>query len=178
MRQRIRISSPPVNDNIRSKSNAKMKMSSWLGHLTVIAEEVAPHHALTCVNNELLKARVERLTPWVGDANKSAIPSAVIADCGYDATVRRYDSLTGDHFKVDAIVSEERPGADDKAAVVLRARPPLLDDAPPAFKRRRQVDAFRFVTPVFDCTLNKFERHGLGVGLTLIDAVTRPNARV
>ena len=178
MRQRIRISAPPVNDNIRNKADAKMEMSSWLGHLTVVSEQLAPLHTLPPVDNELLKARVEGFPPWVGDADETAIPFAVIADCGYDATVGRDDSLTGDHFKVDAIVSEERFGAYDEAAVVLRAGPPLLGNAPPAFKRRRQVDAFRFVAPVFDCTLNEVERHGLGVGKTLIVAVSRPHASV
>lgn len=141
-----------------------MEMSSCLGHMTVVAEQLTPLHTLPRVDNKILQTRVERLAPRVGDADEATIPFAVIADCGYDATVGRDDSLTGDHFKVDAIVSEERLGADDKTAVVLRAGPPLLDDAPPAFKWRRQVDAFRFVTPVFDCALNKVERHGLGVG--------------
>ena len=178
MRQRIRISAPPVNDNIRNKADAKMEMLSRLGHLTVVAEQLTPFHTLPRVDNKVLQARVERLAPGVGDADEAAIPFAVIADCGYDATVRRDDSLTGDHFKVDAIVSKERFGAYDKAAVVLRADPPFLDDTSPAFKWRREVDAFRFVTPVFNCTLNKVERHGLGEGLTLIDAVSRPHACV
>lgn len=145
-----------------------MEMSSWLGQLTIVSEQLAPLHALTCVDYELLKARVEGFAPWVRDAYEAAIPFAVIADCGYDATVRSDNSLIRDHFKVDAVVTEESFRADDKAAVVLRAGPPFLDDAPPAFKRRRQVDAFRFVTPVLDCTLNKVERHRLGAGLSLI----------
>lgn len=164
MRQRIRISAPPVNDNIRNKTDTKMEVSSCLGHMTVVAEQLTPLHTLPRVDNKILQTRVEGFPPRVGDADEATIPFAVIADCGYDATVGRDDSLTGDHFKVDTIVSEERLGADDKTAVVLRAGPPLLDDAPPAFKWRRQVDAFRFETPVFDCTLNKVERHGLGVG--------------
>ena len=176
MRQRIRISAPPVNDNIGNKADAKMEMSSWLGHLTVISDQLAPLHALPRVDNELLKARVEGFPPWVGDADETAIPFAVIADCGYDATVGRDDSLTGDHFKVDAVVSEECSSADDKTTIVLRAGPPLLDDASPAFKWSRQVDAFRFVTTVFDCTLNEVERHGLRVGLTLIRSVARLHA--
>ena len=155
-----------------------MEMSSWLGHLTVVAEQLAPLHALTCVDNELMKSRVEGFAPWMGDADKAAIPFAVIADCGYDATVRRDDSFVGDHLKVDAVVSEERLGAYEKAAVVLRAGPPNLDDTPPAFKWRRQVDAFRFVTPVFDCTLNEVERHGLSVGSTLIKSLSWRHASV
>lgn len=176
MRQRIRIATPSVNDCIRDKTNAKMEVSSCLGHLTVVAKQLTPLHTLTCVDNEVLQARVERLAPWVGDADEAAIPFAVIADCGYDAAICRDDSFTGYHFKVDAIVSEERLGAYDKAAVVLWAGPPLLDDTPPAFKWRRQVDAFRFETPVLDCTLNKVERHGLGVVLALIRSVARLQA--
>ena len=98
------------------------------------------------------------------NADKAAKSFAVIPDCGDDAAVRSDDSLAGDHFKVDAIVAEECFGAYAKAAIVLRPGPPLLDNPPPAFKWRRQVDAFRFVTPVFNCSLNKVEGHRLGEG--------------
>ena len=137
MRQRIRIATPSINNRIRDKTNAKMEVLSRPGHLTVVAEQLTPLHTLPRVDNEVLQARVERFAPWVGDADEATIPFAVIADCGYDPAVCRDDSLTGDHFKVDAIVSEERFGAYDKAAVVLRAGPPFLDDTPPAFKWRR-----------------------------------------
>ena len=141
-----------------------MKLFSWLGHLAVEADQLSAFHTLPCVDDKRLKARVERLAPRVGDADKASVSLAVIADCCDDAAVRRDDSLVGYHLKVDAIVAEECFGAYDKAAVVLRPGPPRLDDAPPAFKRRRQVDAFRFVTSVFDCALNKVEGHRLGEG--------------
>ena len=167
MGQRIRISAPAVNDDIRKNADAKMKILSWCGHLIEIAEQFTALHPLSCVDNELLKASVERLAPWVGDADEAAISFAIVADFGNDATVRGDDSAVGGYFKVDAIVSEERFGSHDKATVVFRAGPPFLKDTAPTFKWRCQVDTFRFVTSVFDCALNKIERHRQGVGLTV-----------
>lgn len=150
MRERIRITAPPVDGNIRNNADAKVKMLSRLGQLVEVANQLSPLYTLPCVYNEVLKARVKRFAPWMGDANKSAISFAVITDCRDDAAVRGEDSLAGGQFKVDAVMSEDRFGAHNKAAVVLRPGPPLLNDTPPTFKWRCQVDAFRFVTPVFD----------------------------
>ena len=168
MGQRIRISDPAVNDDIRNNADAKMKMLSWFGHLTEIAEQFTSLHPLSCVDNEFLKASVERLAPWVGDADKAAISFAIVADFGNDAIVRGDDSAVGGYFKVDAIVSEERFGSHDKATVVFRAGPPFLNDTALTFKWRCKVDTFRFVTSVFDCVSNKIERHRQGVGLTVL----------
>ena len=167
MGQRIRISAPAVNDDIRKNADAKMKILSWCGLFIEIAEQFTALHTLSCVDNELLKASVERLAPWVGDADKAAISFAIVADFGNDATVRGDDSAVGGYFKVDAIVSEERFGSHDKATVVFRAGPPFLKDTGPTFKWRCKVDTFRFVTSVFDCALNKIERHRQGVVLTV-----------
>ena len=168
MGQRIRIAVPAVNNNIRHNADAKMKMLSWFGHLIEIAEQFTALDTLSCVDNEFMKASVERLPPWVGDADKAAIAFAIIADFRNDATVGGEDAAVGGHFKVDAIVSEERFGSHDKATVVLRAGPPFLNDTQPTFKWRCQVDTFRFVKSVFDCASNKIERHRQGVGLSVI----------
>ena len=172
MRQRIRIAAPAVNNNIRDNADAKVKMLSWFGHLTEKAEQITSFYTLACVDDEFLKACVERLAPWVGDADEAAISFVIIADCGDDAAVGGDDSVVGGQVKVDAIVAEERFGADDKAAVVFRAGPPLLNDTALTFKWRCQVDTFRFVTSVFDCVSNKIERHRQGVGLSVFESVS------
>ena len=147
-------------------------MLSWLGHLTEKAEQITSFYTLACVDDEFLKACVERLAPWVGDADEAAISFVIVADCGDDAAVGDDDSVVGGQVKVDAIVAEERFGADDKAAVVFRAGPPLLNDTALTFKWRCQVDTFRFVTSVFDCVSNKIERHRQGVGLSVFESVS------
>ena len=168
MRQRIRITAPAVNNNIRDNANAKMKMLPWLRHFIEIAEQFTALHTLSCIDDELLETGIERLAPWMGDADEAAISFAIIADGGDDAAVGGDDTVVGRQVKVDAIVAEERFGADDIAAVVFRAGAPLLNDTALTFKWRRQVDTFRFVTSVFDCVANKIERHRQGVGLTVL----------
>ena len=96
----------------------------------VVAKQLTPLHTLSGIDDELLKTSIQRLAPWMGDADKAAVPFAVVSDRRDDAGVRRNDSVTGRQFKVDAVVSEQRLCAYDEAPVVFRARAPFLNDAP------------------------------------------------